>query len=290
MQDGALLDLPLSVAFCRRLRGDPVCLHDVSEVDEAVGKSLEYLAGIARQHATLRAQLAAATTEAARADVNSAISALAGQVDALCLDFTLPGHEHWKLRAAGDGGDAEEVTLDNLEEYLEATTRAMLVDSVAEQTHAFRAGFYSFAKPGSLRMFSPPEVALLFSDQRCTFAPWRQSDIEDAIVCSHGYALGDPQVRHLVACMATFGPSEQRLFMRFITGAPRLPVGGFKALRPRLQVVRAVPPAGHIADELFPTCMVCEVYLKLPAYSSAEILREKLLVAISEGQEHFAFD
>ena len=55
-------------------------------------------------------------------------------------------------------------------------------------------------------------------------------------------------------------------------------------------VVDAWWRTGHIADELFPTCMVCEVYLKLPAYTLPQVLRDKLLTAIREGQEFFAFD
>lgn len=58
----------------------------------------------------------------------------------------------------------------------------------------------------------------------------------------------------------------------------------------RRVVVDAWWRTGHIADELFPTCMVCEVYLKLPAYTLPQVLRDKLLTAIREGQEFFAFD
>ena len=48
-------------------------------------------------------------------------------------------------------------------------------------------------------------------------------------------------------------------------------------------------PGAH-QDELLPTCSTCQVYLKLPAYSSIDILRDKLLTAIREGQEYFALD
>ncbi len=48
--------------------------------------------------------------------------------------------------------------------------------------------------------------------------------------------------------------------------------------------------SGSHQDELLPTCSTCQVYLKLPAYSSIDILRDKLLTAIREGQEYFALD
>ncbi len=50
------------------------------------------------------------------------------------------------------------------------------------------------------------------------------------------------------------------------------------------------PLTGSHQDELLPTCSTCQVYLKLPAYSSLDILRDKLMTAIREGQEYFALD
>jgi len=75
--------------------------------------------------------------------------------------------------------------------------------------------------------------------------------------------------------------------MQFLTGSPRLPVGGFAELRPRLTVVRKSVPT---ADDHLPSCSTCQVYLKLPAYSCRQVLRQRLLQAIREGQGHFALD
>lgn len=87
----------------------------------------------------------------------------------------------------------------------------------------------------------------------------------------------------------------------FVCGTPRLPIGGFAALRPLLTVVRKEVPStggrgekregGALAADLYlPSCSTCQVYLKLPAYSSEEVLREKLKQAMTLGQEHFALD
>ncbi|XP_063692680.1 E3 ubiquitin-protein ligase TRIP12-like [Bolinopsis microptera] len=85
--------------------------------------------------------------------------------------------------------------------------------------------------------------------------------------------------------MIDFQPNEQRAFLKFVTGCPRLPVGGFKALHPRLTVVKKSvdgPP-----DSYLPSVMTCVNYLKLPDYSTTQSLRSKLLIAISEGQNSF---
>jgi len=312
MQDNVLLDLPLSLPFCRRLRGDALSLQEVGEIDEDVGRSLEWLARVAAQYRAALAvvQQAEDDTVPAVTEARATIAKLRTDIEGMWLDFTFMGRDDIRLRRRGTAAAAahpgvvssidctpsaraaspDEVTLENLEEYLELTVRAFLLDTIAPQLRAFMTGFAKFASLRALRVFTSHEICSLFSSSVRNYTPWRKSDLEAAIVCSHGYSIGDRQVQQLLDVLCGLDAQEQRLFMRFVTGAPRLPIGGFAALRPRLQVVRAVPPAGHIADELFPTCMVCEVYLKLPAYSSGSILRDKLLVAIREGQEHFAFD
>jgi E3 ubiquitin-protein ligase TRIP12 len=74
---------------------------------------------------------------------------------------------------------------------------------------------------------------------------------------------------------------------QFITGSPRLPVGGLARLSPRLTVVQKKPEAGVSSDAYLPSVMTCANYLKLPDYSSKQVMRERLLTAINEGQGAF---
>jgi E3 ubiquitin-protein ligase TRIP12 len=78
----------------------------------------------------------------------------------------------------------------------------------------------------------------------------------------------------------------------FLTGSPRLPLGGFEALEPRLTVVQKKPESHKslVADQLLPSVMTCQNYLKLPDYSSYAILKQKFDQAVSEGANHFGFN
>jgi E3 ubiquitin-protein ligase TRIP12 len=80
---------------------------------------------------------------------------------------------------------------------------------------------------------------------------------------------------------------EQRLTLRFLTGSPALAVGGLIGLNPRLTVVRKNPEGNASPDDSLPSVMTCANYLKLPDYSSKEVMRTKLLTAIHEGQLSF---
>uniref|UniRef100_A0ACD5WNH9 Uncharacterized protein n=1 Tax=Avena sativa TaxID=4498 RepID=A0ACD5WNH9_AVESA len=101
----------------------------------------------------------------------------------------------------------------------------------------------------------------------------------------------------LLEIMAEFTPEQQHAFCQFVTGAPRLPPGGLSALNPKLTIVRKhsstavntsnAAGATESADDDLPSVMTCANYLKLPPYSTKEVMHKKLLYAINEGQGSF---
>jgi E3 ubiquitin-protein ligase TRIP12 len=73
-----------------------------------------------------------------------------------------------------------------------------------------------------------------------------------------------------------------------VTGSPRLPVGGFKALSPHLTIVKKTFDSVDVnPDDYLPSVMTCANYLKLPDYSSKDVLKAKLRIAAMEGQYSF---
>ena len=77
--------------------------------------------------------------------------------------------------------------------------------------------------------------------------------------------------------MCSMDPSERKLFVQFLTGCSSLPPGGLANLHPRLTVVRK---DGN--DQSYPSVNTCVLYLKLPEYSSEEILKQQLNIACHE--------
>lgn len=64
-------------------------------------------------------------------------------------------------------------------------------------------------------------------------------------------------------------------------------LSGFKALTPMFTVVCKPSEPPFTPDDYLPSVMTCVNYLKMPDYTSAEVLRQKLAVAIKEGQGAF---
>lgn len=80
---------------------------------------------------------------------------------------------------------------------------------------------------------------------------------------------------------------ERKGFLQFATGCSSLPPGGLANLHPRLTVVRKVDASDKVnTDGGYPSVNTCAHYLKLPDYSSGDIMRERLLAATNEKGFH----
>ncbi|KAG2239477.1 hypothetical protein Bca52824_091723 [Brassica carinata] len=237
LQDGRLLDVPLSTAFYKLILGQELDLFDITLFDAELGKTLQEFRVLVGRKQYLEA------------------------VGDICLDFTLPGFPEYILRP----GD-EIVDINSLEEYISLVVDATVKKGIARQLEAFRSEF----------------------NQAETLA--------EHIKFDHGYTAKSPAI-NLLEIMGELTADQQRAFCQFVTGAPRLPPGGLAVLNPKLTIVRKHSStssaaangtgASETADDDLPSVMTCANYLKLPPYSTKEIMYKKLLYAINEGQGSF---
>lgn len=116
---------------------------------------------------------------------------------------------------------------------------------------------------------------------------WSLETLSEALKADHGFNVESRAIRDLIDIMADFDVTTRRNFLQFITGSPKLPIGGFRGLTPPLTVVRKPHEAPLSADDYLPSVMTCVNYLKLPEYSSKAVMQEKLKTAIREGVGSF---
>ena len=109
----------------------------------------------------------------------------------------------------------------------------------------------------------------------------------DSIKADHGYNMDSKTVRNLLQTMSELNEQERREFLQFTTGSPKLPIGGWSALRPALTVVCKPSENGIPSDKNLVSVMTCTNYVKLPDYSDIDILRKQLFIALKEGQGAF---
>ncbi|KAH7312186.1 hypothetical protein B0I35DRAFT_356829 [Stachybotrys elegans] len=203
------------------------------------------------------------------------------RLEDLCLDFTLPGYPSIELV---EGGSQKRVSIDNVDLYLEKVIDATLGSGVRRQVDAFRTGFSQVFPYSALSAFTPDELVSLFgrADE-----DWSIETLMDSIKADHGYNMDSHSVKNLLQTMSEFTPTQRRDFLQFTTGSPKLPIGGFKSLTPMFTVVCKPSEHPYTSDDYLPSVMTCVNYLKLPDYTTIEIMRKQLFTAIKEGQGAF---
>ncbi|KAM0853505.1 hypothetical protein ACQ4PT_051008 [Festuca glaucescens] len=284
LQDGRLLDLPLSTTFYKLILGQELDLYDILSFDAEFGKILQELQILVERKRFLESCSSS----------NQQIEDLCfrgASVEDLCLEFTLPGYPDYVLK---EGKENTVVSIYNLEEYISLVVDATVKAGIMRQVDAFKTGFNQVFDISSLQIFSPQELDYLICGRR---ELWEPETLVEHIKFDHGYTSKSPAIVNLLEIMTEFTPEQQHAFCQFVTSAPRLPPGGLSALNPKLTIVRKhsstaantsnAAGAMETADDDLPSVMTCANYLKLPPYSTKEVMHKKLLYAINEGQGSF---
>lgn len=277
IQDGRLLDIHFSKAFYKLAIHKTLDDQDLLEIDPELFKSLQEIKD------------SISNSNGSQVVVNGV------PIEDLCLNFVLPGDETIELCPEGSENF---VTSQNASQYVDSVFKYILFTGVEKQMRAFREGFNKIFPLHYLEIFYEDEIDLMVcgdinSDQ------WTFETILSAVRCDHGYSSDSKPVINLIETLVELDTDDKRRFLKFVTGSPRLPAGGYLALNPRLTIVRKGPDvsgpvspksikAGKIlTDNDLPSVMTCANYFKLPPYSSKEILKDRLLFAIREGQGSF---
>ncbi|KAF8045533.1 hypothetical protein N665_4745s0001, partial [Sinapis alba] len=247
---------------------------DIHFVDPELCKTLVELQALAHRRKVISESQSDAAL-AAKYD----LSFRGAKIEDLCLDFSLPGYKDYVL-APQFANDM--VNLDNLEEYVKAIVSATVCNGIQKQVEAFRSGFNKVFPIEHLKIFNEEELETLLCGERDLF---NMNDVLDHIKFDHGYTSSSPPVENLLEILHEFDKEQQRAFLQFVTGCPRLPPGGLASLNPKLTIVRKHGSDSSETD--LPSVMTCANYLKLPPYSSKEKMKEKLIYAITEGQGSF---
>jgi hypothetical protein len=188
------------------------------------------------------------------------------------------------------GGSSIPVTEDNKHEYVCLMIEYKIRDSVRGRLENFLTGFHSVISRDILNgRFSSDELELLISGAGDGI------DLEDIEANTKliGYTDSSPQIEWFWEVISSFDQKELGLLVKFITGSPIRPPGGFAHLRggpnqtpscisiARVAVDTVTPP--------LPSSHTCINQLNLPEYVSIDDLRQKLRMAIFEAHEGFTF-
>ncbi|CAI2350375.1 unnamed protein product [Caenorhabditis sp. 36 PRJEB53466] len=295
--DGRLVDLPLSRSFLKLLVNPRIgeefhgpnlynvlTLDDFEEVNPVKGSFLKELRALAQRKRAIENESMDLTLKRRKIqELKLHIKGSTCKIEDLALNFAVnPPSKvfHYAEHELVEGGADIDVTVDNVEQYVEKCEQFYLNTGIAHQMRAFREGFDRVFPLRTLRAYSPEEVQRLLSGEQCP--EWTRDDILNYTEPKLGYTRESPGFLRFVDVMEALTAQERKNFLQFATGCSSLPPGGLANLHPRLTIVRKV----ESGDGSYPSVNTCVHYLKLPEYSSAEILRERLLTAINEKGFH----
>ncbi|ETW03894.1 hypothetical protein H310_04319 [Aphanomyces invadans] len=193
-------------------------------------------------------------------------------VEALGLTFTVASGPS-SVHELEPGGSLVPVTNDNVIRYIHKLADFKLNAQIAAASRAFLQGFHDLIPTTWLHLFSPAELQMLIggSNYDVNVDDWRAHTNYGG-----GYHPSQPLIQWFWEIVTECTPAERGDLLRFITSCSRQPLLGFKQLSPWIciQQVRVQD------DDRLPSSATCMNLLKLPTYSTKEIMRAKLLYAI----------
>jgi len=256
-------------------------LQDLAEVDPGRGSVLTRLQEVASQKAAILGD--DNMDEDTKAERVNSLKLDGADIEDLAMTMEYSpsskvyGYDSVELRPAGG---EEAVTVHSIEEYIERTLDWAFYRGVRSQLEALRQGFNTVFPMDRLGSFTPSEMrTLLCGDQDPKFT---RDEILRYTEPKLGYTKESAGFLRFVNVLVGMSGSERKAFLQFTTGCSSLPPGGLANLHPRLTVVRKI----DAGDGSFPSVNTCVHYLKLPDYSSEEVLRERLLAATAEKGFH----
>ena len=131
-----------------------------------------------------------------------------------------------------------------MEEYIHEVLDAILGKGAKLQTQAFRDGFSKVFPVMDLQAFTADELVMLFgnTDEDWTIEsalPIRIMGfsmtnpnllffiaLSEALKADHGFNVESRAIRNLVEIMSEYDSPTRRGYLQFITGSPKLPIGG----------------------------------------------------------------
>lgn len=185
------------------------------------------------------------------------------------------------------GGNSEQVTEENKEEYISLVTEYIFQKSIAESLSAFLDGFYYVIPKDFISVLTPEEVELII----CGLPYIDLQEWQDFTEYRGEYNKNHPVIIKFWKILSELSQDELSLLILFVTGTPRLPVEGFSSLKTtRGDPARfTIEPVPYYAGVL-PRAHTCFNRLDLPAYEDIEEMRKCLVNVLANHTFGFGIE
>lgn len=193
------------------------------------------------------------------------------------LSFSTPLSDGTEVPLCPNGENLP-VTLENREMYVKKVEAKRLTES-NQQLAALREGLASVLPMELAPLFTPRELEVLICGRG-------EVDVDLLRQCteySEGCEESMPHVEHFWEVLKEMSSEDRTSFLRFVWARSRMP-NSAKDFPMNFKLQSAHDPGARVSpDTYLPHAQTCFFALRLPTYSSKEILRAKLLYAIQNS-------
>ncbi|PSN35215.1 putative E3 ubiquitin-protein ligase HECTD2 [Blattella germanica] len=192
----------------------------------------------------------------------------------MCMNFQVSLEEYGDVKTykLKENGENVPVTNGNRKEYVELYLDWILNAAIYEQFRAFYLGFHSVCASNALIMLRPEEVEMLVCG-----SPTLDLNELRKVTEYDGYKAEDSIIVDFWEVLHSLSDELKKKFLLFATGSDRVPVGGMGEMTFKITKVTNKP------DNL-PEAHTCFNQLVLPTYDNQDLLRQKLIIAISNAE------
>jgi hypothetical protein len=260
LRTGVVLPLALPMYVWRPLAGVPPTADDLRQIDGAFYRHLAYL-----------------TDEATHAQ-------LAGAEQSIFARFVVALSDGSRRELVAGGASRDVSSKEDVQRYVALAERARLTES-RQQVAAIRRGLLRVVPRAALALLTPEAL-----ERGVCGEPL----IDIALLRRHTLYSGvDKDAPHVLAfwrVLESFTPSQRRRFVRFAWAQERLPATDAEFVRAGTRMLLKPYQGAGTTDSVFPRADTCFFNVMLPAYSSEEILRQRLLTAIMTDSDSMNAD
>ena len=275
LYDDRLIDIPLNSLFWDLVLDRPINLKSIEKIDKNISDFLIKIYNSKRN-----------------SKIGEKILIDNQKIESLDIYFNCPWDGTIELKKNSKNTILND---NNIDEYINLVFNNLLIEGQREIIKSFKEGFNIVFDINLLKSFSSEEIEYYIcgneiSEKNTNDDIWSYDNLTLNIIPMHGYNKNSLIYKGLIDILQNMSKTERKMFLLFVTGSPRLPIGGFKNLYPKLTVVQSqnsnfnefANPDLHL-----PSVMTCQNYLKIPNYSSVDVLKIKLNIAIEEGGNAF---
>lgn len=248
LYEGILVNAPLARFFVAKWLGEQSYFNDLPSLDLELYRGLKML-------------------KSYKGDVEADFG----------LNFTLSNQDFGETTTVEliPNGSNVPVTKQNRIKYTYLVADYRLNRQIRRQSSAFLKGLNDLIHPNWLKLFHATELQLLVGGQT---QPIDLDDFKTNTTYSGVYDEYHPVILAFWDVVEEFDQEERAKLLEFITSCPRPPMLGFSQLNPPLCI-----RSSEQDDNRLPTASTCVNLLKLPVFTSREVLKNKLIYAINAG-------